>query len=152
MPLELKDKMHPPSPSLTRASGDCTLSPEARVHPRAKGDASGFTMVELLVSILVIGIISGAVIGDILRTRQQMELLSSASLIQNEMRNMQADALAARSIKTCAYSGNNVPCEYDTIECHLLGQVCSGSVSPPEFGMTFTLNATTTPEYTCPNK
>lgn len=88
-----------------------------------------------------------AVIGDILRTRQQMELLSASTLIQNEMRNIQADSLAARSIKTCAYSGNNVPCEYDGSQCRALAQGCSGSISPPAFGMTFAVNATNAPEF-----
>jgi prepilin-type N-terminal cleavage/methylation domain-containing protein len=110
-------------------------------------ESKGFTLVELMVSIAVIGLITLAVIGDIARTRQQTELLSTATTVQAELRNMQADALAARSIKTCAYSGNNVPCEYDGAECRVLSQSCSVAISPSDFGMTFVLNATNTTEF-----
>ncbi|MFA5129406.1 MAG: hypothetical protein WC477_00630 [Patescibacteria group bacterium] len=104
-------------------------------------------MVELIVSVAVIMLISLAVVGDIARTRQQAELSQSTYIVQNEMRNMQADALAARSIKTCPYSSTNVVCEYDPGPCRALAQTCSGLVSPPIYGAVYAVNATGVREF-----
>lgn len=103
----------------------------------------GFTLAELLVSLGVLMMISLSVIGSVAQTRQQHELLSSAQLVASGLRDLQAQALSARSLPTCLVSSVNVSCEPDQSRCGVAP--CSLTLSPEAFGMTL---ITTTSSFT----
>ena len=102
---------------------------------------SGFTLVELMVSVAILLLITASVISDIQRGRQQEELASSLRLVQGALRDAQADALAAVSVKTCTVSSNNVVCEHDDSLCG--AAVCNQDTSPSAFGLVFQTGTST---------
>ena len=77
----------------------------------------GFTMAELLVSISILIIITLAVAGDVSKSRKREELVSSARLVHNAIRDAQARAQTARSVKMCDNAGINVVCEARQDNC-----------------------------------
>ncbi len=94
----------------------------------------GFSLAELLVSLSILVLISISVIGNVARTRQQQELSSAAQLMASGLRDLQAQALSARSLQACLVGSVNVSCEPNGSSC--AGAPCSVTLSPEAFGMT----------------
>lgn len=99
----------------------------------------GFTVPELLVSIMIIGLIALAVVGDLNRTKYSEQLQSSARSVAGTLRNLQARAQAAASIKICTGSSVQEVCEVSLARC--VGS-CNTAIPPFAVGMTFAQNAT----------
>jgi type II secretory pathway pseudopilin PulG len=117
------------------------LALQSNIH--SPWHAGGFTLAELLVSLGVLILISLSVVGNVARTRQAEELSSSARLVASGLRDLQAQALSARSLQACLVSSVNVSCEPDGSRCG--GATCSLTLSPEAFGMTL---ITTTSSFT----
>lgn len=94
----------------------------------------GFTLVELLVSLTILIIITIAVVEDISAARQKEELISSARLVTQELRNLQAMALSARGVDVCDTGTNIVVCEVDDTACG--ASSCDSVIAPAAFGAT----------------
>lgn len=108
-----------------------------------QGQRRGFTLAELLVSLGILMIISLAVVQNVALTRQQQEIRSSANLVASGLRDLQAQALAARSVKVCLVGTTNVSCEWNAGSCG--GSACNLTLSPEALGMTL---ITTTSSFT----
>lgn len=106
---------------------------------------SGFTLVELMVSMVVLLIITSAVISDVHRGRQSEELASSLRIVQFSLRDLQADALTAQGVKTCSVSSKDVVCEYNDALCG--GAACNQQTSPSAYGMHLTVGSSTLPVF-----
>jgi prepilin-type N-terminal cleavage/methylation domain-containing protein len=108
----------------------------------SKSAARGFTLTELLISLVILVLISIAVAGDISRTRYQAELNESARLLAAELRNLQARAFAATAVQTCLNaSSNRLVCETSgTAGC--VSGACDQPFPPFAVGATFSINGT----------
>lgn len=111
---------------------------------RVRRDVFGFTLVELMMGLGILIIISIAVAGDVTYMRKQEELNSGVRLIHTELRNLQSDALSAKSVSACDASGYRKTCTGSTVTCAQIGQPCTLDVSPPSFGITLAVGATGT--------
>ncbi|MCW1892355.1 MAG: prepilin-type N-terminal cleavage/methylation domain-containing protein [Candidatus Uhrbacteria bacterium] len=98
------------------------------------GQKRGFTLAELLVSLGILMLISLAVVQNVAQSRQTQELRSSANLVASGLRDLQAQALAARSLKACLVGTVNVSCDLSSAACG--GSPCNLTLSPEAFGMT----------------
>jgi prepilin-type N-terminal cleavage/methylation domain-containing protein len=90
------------------------IRPSARPPVRL----SGFTLIELMVSISILLIISVAVSGELTTTKYAEELASSARVVAGSLRDLQAFAQASMGVKTCQNAGlKNLVCEIGTGGC-----------------------------------
>lgn len=94
--------------------------------------ATGFTVPELMVSVMILGLISIAVVGDLNRTRYSEELQSSARALAGSLRDLQTQALAASSIRTCAGSTVQEVCVLSDERCN---GACDEDLPPYAVGM-----------------
>jgi prepilin-type N-terminal cleavage/methylation domain-containing protein len=99
----------------------------------------GFTLVELLVSIVILLIITVSVTINITKTKMREELDASARQVGNTLRNLQAQALAARSVLTCQPATIVMVCENGTAVCG--AAACATQTVPTAVGMTLAVNA-----------
>ncbi len=90
-------------------------------------------MAELLVSLAILIIITLAVAGDVSKTRKREELVSSVRLVHNAIRDAQARAQTARSIKMCDNAGVNVVCEANEDNCGIA--TCDAFIVPVAVGV-----------------
>jgi prepilin-type N-terminal cleavage/methylation domain-containing protein len=103
-------------------------------------DRSGFTLAELLVSIAILVLIATSVAGDVNRTKYQEELTASARVLIGTLRDLQSQALTARSVNTCLdVADTPLVCEVQNTGC--VGS-CSDPMPPYAVGMVLTQNAT----------
>ncbi len=96
-------------------------------------------MIELLTSIAILAIISVSVSIDIGRSKMREELDSSARQVTAALRNLQAQALAARTVKTCKPAAVNVVCEVGTGICGAAS--CNTPLVPMAVGLTLRTGA-----------
>jgi prepilin-type N-terminal cleavage/methylation domain-containing protein len=103
---------------------------------------SGFTLIELMVSIAILTLISTATVFSLRSTRENEELLTAARLLAGDVRSIQARALAARNVRQCSVSGGALRvCENDnTSDIPCIG-ACEPA-PPPRFGISLAVGAT----------
>ncbi|MFA5935691.1 MAG: type II secretion system protein [Patescibacteria group bacterium] len=96
---------------------------------------NGFTLVELMISIVILSLISTATVFSLRTTRENDELNTAARLLAGDIRNVQARALAARNVRMCTIGGGSQRvCEDENTSVI----ACTGSCTPlppPRFGM-----------------
>ena len=106
---------------------------------RLARNRSGFTVPELMVSVLVLGLIAVSVAGDLNRTRYTEELQSSARALAGTLRDLQTQAFAASSIRTCAGSSVQEVCLLSDATC--VGS-CDENIPPYALGITLSTSST----------
>lgn len=95
---------------------------------------NGFTLVEVMVSVAVIGLLAVIMITSLNSTRQTEELKASARQLAADIRSMQARALAAGDVKACPNGAALLSvCEDSTASCANPAD-CVGHV-PSAFGI-----------------
>lgn len=74
---------------------------------RTKNPSSGFSMVELLVSVLIMGVMVAATLAEMQPTLQQFHANSSAYLVEGQLRLARQTAIAQRRDVILTFTGNN---------------------------------------------
>lgn len=97
-----------------------------RTRQNPKG---GFTLIELAVSVFILGLISTSVLYNLRSTRRTDELRAAARIVAGDLRALQSRALSGQNIKTCTPS-TRIVCELSEASC--AGSVC---VPLPPFGV-----------------
>ncbi len=88
---------------------------------------SGFTFVELMISIAILTLISTATVFSLNASRNREELNVAARTLSADIRNMQARALAARNVSVCdTAAGNKKVCETGNAS----PIICAGPCTP----------------------
>ncbi len=102
---------------------------------------SGFTLVEMLVSIAIIGLLAVIVVVNLNSGKHIEQLSNAARQLTADIRGMQSRALSAGDIKACLdASAVLIVCENSTADCADPAQ-CSGMV-PGYYGLMVTTTAT----------
>jgi prepilin-type N-terminal cleavage/methylation domain-containing protein len=105
-----------------------------RIKREREALKKGFTMIELLTSVAILAVISVSVSITIAKTKLREELDASARQVAATLRNLQAQALAARKGMTCAPGAVNIVCEVGTGVCG--AATCNVPLVPMAVGMT----------------
>jgi prepilin-type N-terminal cleavage/methylation domain-containing protein len=74
---------------------------------RTKNPSSGFSMVELLVSVLIMGVMVAATLAEMQPTLQQFHANSSAYLVEGQLRLARQTAIAQRRDVLLTFTGTN---------------------------------------------
>ena len=99
-------------------------------------DRSGFTFVEAMVSIAVLGIIATMSVFSLLSSSRTDQLNTAARVLAADLRSVQSQALTAANVKTCPDStGTPVVCETSTAGCLVPSQCLP--TPPPAVGIHF---------------
>ncbi len=93
----------------------------------------GFTLIELLTSVVILLVITVSVTININKSRMREELDASARQVANTLRNLQAQALAAKSVLTCQPAATVNVCENGASICG--AAACATRVVPTSVGM-----------------
>lgn len=101
---------------------------------------SGFTLVELMISIVILTLISTATVFALRTTRANDELLTAARLLSGDIRNIQARALAARNVLQCS-TADGLPriCELENTSVLPCVDACA-PLPPARFGLALSTN------------
>ena len=102
--------------------------------------ATGFTLVEMLVSLAIMGLLAVTVVVNMNSGKRTEELRNSARQLAADIRSMQSRALAAGDVKACPKGSMLMVCENTTAGCTDPAQ-CSGTV-PAVYGVMATTSAT----------
>ncbi len=103
----------------------------------AQKKTGGFTLVELLVSIAILTIISSVTIVSLASSRQREELTTAARLLSADLRNIQAEALAAHNVRSCVIAaGMSRVCEPENTSSMTCIGACT-PLPPPHVGIHF---------------
>jgi prepilin-type N-terminal cleavage/methylation domain-containing protein len=77
------------------------------VEMRKRNSARGFSMLELLVSVLIMGVMVAATLAEMQPTLQQFHANSSAYLVEGQLRLGRQTAIAQRRDIVLTFTGNN---------------------------------------------
>lgn len=81
-------------------------------------NASGFGLVEAMISVSIVGLLALFVVVDLRSTQKHEQLINAARIVAADLRSLQARALTAQNLKTCAdMASKNVVCERSTASC-----------------------------------
>jgi prepilin-type N-terminal cleavage/methylation domain-containing protein len=94
----------------------------------------GFSAVELMVSVAILALITTTASINITKVKMREELEASARQVASTLRNLQAQALAAKMVKVCTPSSVVIVCELGTGKCG--GSSCAATAVPMAVGMT----------------
>lgn len=95
---------------------------------------TGFTLMELMVSIAILTLISGSTIFALQRSREKEELNIVARMLASDIKNIQARGLAARNILTCNVGSGKRVCEPENKSLLVCDDACQ-LLPPPKFGV-----------------
>jgi prepilin-type N-terminal cleavage/methylation domain-containing protein len=101
---------------------------------------TGFTLVEMLVSLAIMGLLAVTVVVNMNSGKRTEELRNAARQMAADIRSMQSRALSAGEVKACLKGAVMMVCENSTVGCTDPAQ-CSGSV-PADYGVMATTSAT----------
>lgn len=105
----------------------------------------GFTLVELLVSMAIIGVITGAMMANFHGGQQNTEIRLAADLLVSQIRSMQTSSYGGRLVSVCSGGANDLAvCEpkVPAVACASPG-VCQKRV-PTGYGLHFSAGPSTT--------
>jgi len=78
----------------------------------------GFTVAELLVSVMILGLISVATVTSLVTSQQADQLATAARVLAADLRAQQSGAITAQNLKTCTdASAKKIVCENSTAAC-----------------------------------
>ncbi len=112
-----------------------------------EGARSGFTLVEFLVSIAIIGVMTGMMMANFHGGQQSSEIRLSADLLVSQLRSIQTSSYSGRLVAVCSGGSNDLavcePGSGSALGCP--GGICQKRV-PSGYGVHF--NAGSASEYT----
>jgi len=100
--------------------------------------ATGFTLVEVMVSLAIMGLLAVTVVVNMNSGKRTEELRGAARQMAADIRSMQSRALSAGEVKACVKGGVTVVCENSAADC---STPCTGTV-PSIYGVMATTSAT----------
>ncbi len=106
--------------------------------------SKGFTLVELLVSISIIGVITGMMMANFRGGERSTEVRLASEILVNQIRSMQTSSLSGRLVSVCSGGANSLSvCEPKNppVEC-AGGGICQKRV-PNGYGLRFTTEPAT---------
>jgi prepilin-type N-terminal cleavage/methylation domain-containing protein len=102
--------------------------------PRSRGEG-GFTLVELLVSISIIGVITGMMMANFRGGQQSAEVRLAADILVAQIRSVQTSALSGRLVSVCSGGVDDLDvCEPKTPPVACGGGACQKRV-PTGYGI-----------------
>lgn len=102
---------------------------------RCSGSSRGFTLVELLVSLAVIGVITGAMLANFRGGQRSAEVRLASDILVATLREMQTNALSGRLVNVCSGGVNDLKvCEQKTPPVACTGGTCQRRV-PTGYGV-----------------
>ncbi len=102
------------------------------------GVGRGFTLVELLVSISIIGVITGMMMANFRGGQQHTEVRLASDILVDQIRSVQTSALSGRLVSVCSGGSNNLSvCEPKSPAVACTGGVCQKRV-PTGYGIRLT--------------
>jgi len=106
--------------------------------------SKGFTLVELLVSISIIGVITGMMMANFRGGQQSAEVRLATDILVGQLRSVQTSALAGRLAAVCSGGSNDLDvCEPKDPPVSCPGGVCQKRV-PAGYGIRLTTATPTT--------
>ena len=106
--------------------------------------SKGFTLVELLVSISIIGVITGMMMANFRGGQQSAEVRLATDILVGQLRSVQTSALTGRLAAVCSGGSNDLEvCEPKDPPVGCPGGVCQKRV-PAGYGIRFTTATPTT--------
>lgn len=111
--------------------------------PRNLG-ARGFTLVELLVSISIIGVITGMMMANFRGGQQSAEVRLATDILVGQLRSVQTSSLTGRLVAVCSGGVNDLDvCEPKSLPVSCTDGVCQKRV-PAGYGIRFSTATPTT--------
>lgn len=108
--------------------------------PGAK--AKGFTLIEAMVSVAILGLLAGIVTVNLTESRRTEELNAAARIIAADIRSAQSRALSVKNVKFCQDAGDAwIACELSSSSCKS-GSTCT-SYPPDGIGLHFSQGSST---------
>jgi prepilin-type N-terminal cleavage/methylation domain-containing protein len=105
--------------------------------PRSLG-AGGFTLVELLISISIVGVITGMMMANFRGGQHNTEVRLASDILVDQIRSVQTSSLSGRLVAVCSGGSNNLSvCEPKSPAVTCTGGVCQKRV-PTGYGIRFT--------------
>ncbi len=105
--------------------------------------SKGFTLVELLVSISIIGVITGMMMANFRGGQKSSELRLASDLLVNQIRSVQTSAFSGRLVSVCSGGGNDLKvCEPKNPPISCTSGTCQKRV-PTGYGIRFTTSPAT---------
>ncbi len=105
---------------------------------------AGFTLVELLVSISIIGVITGMMMANFRGGQKSAEVRLASELVVNQIRSVQTSALSGRLASVCSGGSSDLSvCEPKNPAVACTGGVCQKRV-PTGYGIRFTTSPAST--------
>ncbi len=103
---------------------------------------NGFTLIEAMVSVAILGILAGIVTTNLTESRRTEELNSAARIVVADIRSAQSRALTVKSVSFCQNASDAwISCELGASACKS-GSACTPA--PPDgVGIHFTHNSST---------
>lgn len=99
--------------------------------------SEGFTLVELLVSISIIGVITGMMMANFRGGQQSAEVRLATDILVGQIRSVQTSALTGRLVSVCSGGSNDLDvCEPKQPPVSCSGGACQKRV-PAGYGMRF---------------
>ena len=99
--------------------------------------SKGFTLVELLVSISIIGVITGLMMANFRGGQQSAEVRLAADILVGQIRSVQTSSLSGRLVSVCGGGTNDLDvCEPKDPPVSCTGGVCQKRV-PAGYGIRF---------------
>lgn len=106
--------------------------------------SEGFTLVELLVSISIIGVITGMMMANFRGGQQSSEVRLATDILVGQIRSVQTSALSGRLVSVCSGGIEDLDvCEAKTPPVSCTGGVCQKRV-PTGYGIRMTTDAPST--------
>src|SRR5690349_15319328 len=84
----------------------------------SRSDRAGFTLVELLVSISIIGVLTGLMLANFRGGQQAAEVRLASDIVVSQIRSMQTSSLSGRLVSACSGGSNDLA-------------VCEAGIVPP---------------------
>lgn len=100
--------------------------------------SKGFTLVELLISISIIGVMTGMMLANFRSGQQSTELRLASDILVDQIRSVQTSSLSGRLVSVCSGGANDLKvCEPKTPAVNCPGGTCQKRV-PTGYGIRFT--------------
>ena len=93
---------------------------------------AGFSLIEMMASIVILGIISVATISTLRVSQQKDELNNAVRIVAGDLRSLQSRALSTDNVKSCVSGGKQIVCETNASAC---GASPCVPIPPAGFGM-----------------
>ncbi len=105
---------------------------------RARRKSDGFTLVELLISISIVGVITGMMMANFRGGQHHTEVRLASDILVDQIRSMQTASLSGQLVSVCSGGSNNLSvCEPKSPAVSCTGGACQKRV-PSGYGIRLT--------------